>query len=92
MNMIQREERSHRMSNIVKHSGAKRINIELRVLNNLLILVFNDDGKGFNFEEDLNSNGSGLMNLKYRAKLISAKLQIESSIGNGTNITIKAPI
>jgi len=80
------------INNIVKHSGAKRINIELRVLNNLLILVFNDDGKGFNFEEDLNSNGSGLMNLKYRAKLISAKLQIESSIGNGTNITIKAPI
>lgn len=80
------------INNILKHSGANQINIEHRVLQNFLILVFNDNGKGFNVEESLKSGGSGLTNLKYRAKLINANLQIESAMGNGTRVIIKTPI
>jgi signal transduction histidine kinase len=80
------------INNMVKHSAAKRINISLRTTENLFTLVCHDDGVGFNMDEKIKSGGSGLMNLQNRAKLIDAKLTIQSSPDNGTSIFIELPI
>ena len=40
-------------------------------------------------EEKINSGGSGLINLRHRAKMINAEPHIESSLGNGTTFTIE---
>jgi len=80
------------LNNTVKHSGAKRIEFTLRASKNLFTLVCSDDGVGFNIEEKSNSAGSGLLNLKSRAKLIHADLTIQSSPANGTTVSIELPI
>jgi signal transduction histidine kinase len=81
------------LNNIVKHSGAKNVNLRLQVDKNLITLAISDDGKGFNVEETLeNGSGAGLHNLKKRASLIHSILTIESNKGNGTLVKIIMPI
>ena len=77
------------LNNMVKHSDAKRIEVNLNSKDNLFILAFSDDGKGFDVEQQLKSGGSGLTNLQKRAGLINAQLTIQSKPGNGTHIAIQ---
>jgi signal transduction histidine kinase len=80
------------INNAVKHSNAKHIKISLVAVENLLILVCRDNGKGFDEVEKVKSGGSGLTNLQNRAKLIKAKLSIQSSPEDGTSISIELPL
>ena len=80
------------INNIIKHSRAKRIDINLKVEGNFFTLSLKDDGVGFNMEEKIKNGGSGLTNLYNRAKLINAKLLISSSPGKGTKILIELPL
>ena len=80
------------INNIIKHSGAKRIVVSLNATAKLLTLAFSDDGVGFDKEEKIKSGGSGLMNLQSRAKLINAQLNIKSSPGSGTVVSIELQV
>jgi signal transduction histidine kinase len=80
------------INNIVKHSGAKRITISVEATGNLFTLVCIDDGAGFDAKETIKKGGSGLINLRSRAKLINAHLVIQSSTKNGTKISIELPL
>ena len=80
------------INNIIKHSRAKRIDINLKVEGIFFTLSLKDDGVGFNMEEKIKNGGSGLKNLYNRAKLINAKLLISSSPGKGTKILIELPL
>ena len=51
-----------------------------------IILEYEDDGKGFNNID--NYNGIGIKNIKSRANEIGAKLNYESSLGNGTFVEL----
>jgi hypothetical protein len=80
------------LNNAVKHSGAKRIEISINITGNLFTLAIVDNGMGFNLEEKVKSGGSGLLNLQSRAKLIQAQVSVQSSVGNGTKISIELPL
>lgn len=80
------------LNNMVKHSEAKSICVNLTVSESLFILALSDDGKGFNMDEQLKSGGSGLQNLQKRAALINAKLYMQSSPGNGTSVSVELPL
>ncbi len=79
------------LNNMVKHSEATHININLTLTESLFTLAFNDDGKGFDMEQ-MQQKGSGLNNLQKRASLINARLQVTSSPGNGSLTTIELPV
>ncbi len=80
------------LNNTVKHSRAKQISISLQVKDNILTLIFRDDGIGFNMEQQDKSTGAGFRNLSSRALLINAVLKVQSVPGNGTEITIELPL
>jgi two-component system, NarL family, sensor kinase len=80
------------LHNMVKHSSAKLLLINLQGMEKSLILNLSDNGTGFNVEEKLNGEGAGLQNLQNRARLVSAELSIRSSLSSGTQITINLPI
>jgi len=80
------------LNNMAKYSEANNITVGLNIHDNLFILAFNDDGKGFNVAEQLENGGSGLTNLQKRAALINANLTIQSAPGEGTNITIEMAV
>lgn len=77
------------LNNIVKHSKANKVLIRLVFIENLLTLVFHDNGLGFIIEDTLSTKGNGLVNLQSRAQIIDAQFSMESKLHDGTTITIK---
>jgi signal transduction histidine kinase len=71
--------------NAVKHSEAAHIFIKLINDENLLSLIIEDDGKGFNCNSE-NLSGMGLKIMNYRSNMIGGKITVKSS-DHGTSIT-----
>lgn len=79
------------LNNIIKHSTATVITINLDYNSDLLTLDIVDNGRGFTFEKDC-EQGAGLNNMKKRASTLNGQLTINSQPGNGTAIKIEIPI
>jgi signal transduction histidine kinase len=78
------------LNNIVKHSWAKIVFINLKIINDRLTLEISDDGKGFN--TNVGSTGNGLNNMRNRAKEIGGKLELKSNSGEGTKLVLEINI
>ena len=83
------------LNNSHKHSRAKSVNIVLESRRNQIVLVIEDDGKGFD-PDHLKINpdtgrGLGLIGMRERAAIIGGKVEIESAPGNGTTIFVRIP-
>ena len=58
-----------------------------------ILLVVKDDGIGFSESGFSNSLGSlGLLGMKERAQFCGGDVQISSSPGNGTTVTVRVPV
>lgn len=80
------------VQNAVKHSGASLLQIELREIDNKIILSTKDNGKGFEPEKKLeDGEGFGLRNIHSRTDVLGGDLSITSKAGKGTVHTIKIP-
>jgi len=76
-------------SNTIKHSQATELNVNLNYGPNELFITACDNGIGFMHSEDY--SGIGLKNMKTRARLINAHLEINSEENRGTNLTLVYP-
>jgi signal transduction histidine kinase len=74
------------ISNITRHSNASEIIFDAGKNLEGLMITISDNGKGF--DANNSSAGSGLRNLRNRAKLISAELTITSQPETGTIVKI----
>lgn len=87
------------INNIKRHANARNVWLTLELNNNdLLTVTLRDDGKGFDItatEANYDKRGSlGLLNMRERAHLIEADLQIHSRTQpphRGTLIQLKVP-
>ncbi|MBI2864764.1 MAG: GAF domain-containing sensor histidine kinase [Chloroflexi bacterium] len=84
------------VSNVRKHASARAVWLALERQEHLLTLSIRDDGKGFDLssvESNYEERGSfGLFNMRERASLIGASLEIRSAPSQGTAITLKVPV
>jgi signal transduction histidine kinase len=76
------------LSNISKHANAKNVSISITNHNDYLNIIVQDDGKGF---LEKHEKGIGLKNIEERITSIDGTITIESTIGNGSSITIDIP-
>ena len=77
------------LHNIVKHAEANTIDVGIKHMREQIIFTITDNGKGFNANKlNENSIGIGLKNMKSRAALINASLQIDSAVLKGTITTL----
>ncbi|MBW7675282.1 sensor histidine kinase [Chryseobacterium chendengshani] len=74
------------INNILKHSRAKNVTIELKDNHAQLQITITDNGKGFNTNSI--NDGSGLKNMELRAKLIHTEFSIQSKLEEGTKTSI----
>lgn len=74
-------------NNITKYAGASVVTLSLTLEGNSILLIINDNGKGFDVAEV--SKGIGLNNIAERVKLINATSCITSEIGKGTTFTLR---
>jgi signal transduction histidine kinase len=78
------------LNNIVKHAGAKQVQLAVDVSNGKLRVVVTDDGQGFeNPPQD--AWADGLRNMRQRMAEIGGSFAIESHSGAGTTITFDVP-
>lgn len=85
------------LDNIVKHSGASSVNIELRwnKSENLFFLEIFDDGMGFAVPENMKNlkqnKHFGLAGMLERVNYLSGKFEVVSTPGRGTKIKALIP-
>lgn len=73
------------LQNIIKHSGAKKVHIEMKKEEDGLSLTIHDDGKGIDFN-NIRPYRNGLTNMKKRMSDVGIEFKIENK--NGTLITL----
>jgi signal transduction histidine kinase/ligand-binding sensor domain-containing protein len=80
------------LNNIVKHSQADRITVNAVDSDGELKLTVADNGKGFDLEhiksDPHNGQGFGLTGMTERVKIMNGTIDIHSSPGAGTKVTI----
>jgi signal transduction histidine kinase len=78
------------LTNVVKHSAAKRVSILLQRKNSAVVAVVEDDGAGFD-PSDTRADAIGLSGMRERVSLAGGRLQVESSPGAGTTVVAEVP-
>jgi len=82
------------VSNVLRHAEASHVRIELVRSDDCLRVCIADDGRGFRPAAATESNGRhrGMRNMAERARLIGARLDVQSIAGNGTWISLELPL
>ena len=81
------------LTNVIRHAQAKSVRVSLCQEDENILLVVQDDGVGFCESNLSNSLGSlGLLGMKERAQFCGGDVQISSSPGNGTTVTVRVPV
>ncbi|MBD8026367.1 sensor histidine kinase [Ureibacillus sp. Re31] len=76
------------VTNVVKHSNAKKCTIKIEKNHNEVLLTIYDNGKGFN--EKLNLAGNGLRGMQERLEFINGTVTFENR--EGTKVLISVPL
>jgi two-component system sensor histidine kinase UhpB len=74
------------LNNVLKHSKANHVLIQLKQTNGILYLVINDNGIGF--DEKQVQHGMGLNNIRSRLEVVKGNMQIQSQPGKGCTLAI----
>ncbi len=77
------------INNVLKHAEAKHVSLQIGQRDEKIILMMEDDGKGFDI--NAHKDGYGLNNLDARAKLMNGTITIDSQPGKGTSVLIEVP-
>jgi signal transduction histidine kinase len=81
------------LTNVVKHSGATRAEMKIVFDKDQLMMEIVDNGNGFEMPRsptDFAPSGHfGLLGIRERADLIGAHLEVESTLGKGTRLTVR---
>jgi signal transduction histidine kinase len=83
------------LHNCEKHSGAKRVQVAVRQLPEVLVAEIEDDGRGFSMTErhmPSQNKGLGLLGIRERAANAGGTLVIDSVPGRGTRIALRIPL
>ncbi|WP_272150416.1 tetratricopeptide repeat-containing sensor histidine kinase [Tenacibaculum aiptasiae] len=78
------------IQNCKKYAQASKINIDLTIQKNYVLLNISDNGIGF--DTKISKKGIGLRNLQERVEDLNGTLNISSEIGNGTKTNIQIPL
>jgi Signal transduction histidine kinase len=77
------------INNVLKHAEAKHVSLQIGQRDEKIILMIEDDGKGFDVGNY--KDGYGLRNLEARTKSLHGVMTIDSHPGKGTSVLIEIP-
>jgi two-component system, NarL family, sensor histidine kinase UhpB len=75
------------LTNVARHSGSDRVELELSTDNGSLTLRVEDHGRGIDAED-----GGGLRGMRERAVLVGAELSVGRRAGGGTEVRLEVPL
>ena len=84
------------LRNIDTHAKADHVHVTLSYLGDTVVLDISDDGVGFEpgdvHDRGALTGGQGLATLARRAEALGGTLQIESTAGRGTTVSLHLPV
>ena len=80
------------LRNVVKHSGAAEVKVELTGHGDQIDLCISDAGAGFDPGFAKFDAGLGLISMRERLRLVGGHLAIESEVSHGTRIRARIPL
>ncbi|MBU3662964.1 MAG: hypothetical protein FGM41_07175 [Bacteroidetes bacterium] len=75
------------LNNIIKHANAQSAAIQIIQNNSRLLIIAEDDGTGFDLEE--NHKGLGINNIKNRIASLNGSIVFDTQKNNGTTVIIE---
>jgi len=76
-------------SNVIKYAGASQLEVKFSYYPDFLEIQAVEDGKGFDLTNE--KLGSGLLNMRSRAKMLNTNYSLNSSPGKGTSLSLRYP-
>jgi signal transduction histidine kinase/ligand-binding sensor domain-containing protein len=80
------------LNNAARHAGASEVRIALQLEATTLVVLVQDDGKGFDPDAPPASRRHGLANLRSRLAEVGGRCDIESAAGVGTTVRFSVPL
>lgn len=81
------------VSNALKHAEATKLTIQLTCLDEILNIIVEDNGKGFDAQYYMeHSEGMGLKSLQERITSLQGEFEVDSQTGKGTTVIIDLPV
>jgi signal transduction histidine kinase len=78
------------LNNTLKHSGADMITVKIELLNDTVSLLYRDNGKGIDLQQQ--SKGMGMGNIESRLSMAKARWTLNSEPGKGMELQITLPL
>jgi two-component system, NarL family, sensor kinase len=79
------------LNNCKKHAGVKTISYLLKDDGCMIVLIIEDKGYGFHYDEDHPLPSIGIESMKERVKSLGGTFQLESALEKGTTLTVNIP-
>ena len=79
------------LTNVLRHSGASRITVELEKCAGHFDLKVQDNGRGISEHEQRHTRSLGLLGMKERALLVDGEVTIAGAPGTGTTVVVRVP-
>lgn len=84
------------VSNILRHAGASKVIINLRLKDDYVALEIKDNGRGFDVEKTkegaVTRKQLGLLGMQERISLVNGTVKVESTPGEGTTLRVYVPL
>jgi len=79
------------LNNVIKHAAATEVRISLKLSDQALHLVIEDNGRGFRPADNRSDKGHGLINMHSRLQRLGGRVKVRSEPGQGTHVEIFLP-
>lgn len=78
------------LTNAIRHAEASALRCSLRTNGDEVVLVIEDDGRGFDPQRV--PSASGIRGMRERALLVRGRLELQSTPGGGTTVRFRTPV
>ena len=79
------------LTNIIRHSGATRVEVHLAGGHGRLILEIRDNGRGITADQVSNTKSLGLLGMRERAALLEGEVRLSGAPKKGTTVSVSIP-
>ena len=80
------------LTNVARHSGAKRVDMRLELLDGEILLSIADDGRGLPRTPREGVRGLGMIGMRARARSAGGDVAVQSRPGEGVRIEVRVPV
>ena len=82
------------LTNVLKHAGASRVSLILNRPDGEVVIIVEDDGRGFDSEavQSSQTGGLGLLGIRERVAQFNGTMTLESEPGRGTTVFVRIPL